>query len=308
MKVAALIERLFTADPSPTVAEDVDTWWRAHREREVPTSAARAVLGGFAADRLGWAFASGYQSAGEALFGDGSPSRDLGALCATEKGGVHPRAIETTLVEHSDGELRLNGRKSFVTFGSEATALFVVAKAGQRHGGLVDLRVVRITPRSGVTVTPQEGVPFCPEVPHASLQLDEVRVTPEEVLEGDGYLAYLKPFRTVEDIHVHLGLLGWLVQVGRRSTWPTATIARLLSSVVTLHALAEQDPSAPATHVALGGALADITALVDDLDWSSVDEPTRSRWQRDHALMTVAGKARAKRLEAAWRALGTGAG
>ena len=36
-------------------------------------------------------------------------------------------------------------------------------------------------------------------------------VEPEEVLPGDGYLRYLKPFRTVEDLYVQAALLGCLL-------------------------------------------------------------------------------------------------
>lgn len=307
MKLAALIEQVLTADPSPTVADDVDTWWAGHRARSASTAAARAVLGGFAADRLGWAFASGYQSAGEALFGDGSPSEDLAALCATEKGGVHPRAIATTVAEREDGSFRVNGDKTFVTFGRQASVLFVVAKAGEREDGSSDLRIVRLTRRDGVTITPQPGVPFCPEVPHAALRLENVLVEGGEILEGDGYLHYLKPFRTVEDVHVHLALLGWLVQVARRSGWSPSVLTRLVTAIATFHALAAEDPSAHGTHVALGGVLRETHNVVEGLDWSTVDETTRSRWERDRALMNVAGKARAKRFEVAWRAFGVNA-
>ena len=132
MKLAALIEQVLTADPSPTVADDVDTWWAGHRARSASTAAARAVLGGFAADRLGWAFASGYQSAGEALFGDGSPSEDLAALCATEKGGVHPRAIATTVAERLRRRWQQR-RGSEVLAGSAVMAAGAAASRRQRR-------------------------------------------------------------------------------------------------------------------------------------------------------------------------------
>ena len=65
--VAALVEQLLRAAPSPAVVEDVATWWAGHHVRSAPTPA---------------------------------------ALCATEKGGVHPRAIATALEDDGAGGLR----------------------------------------------------------------------------------------------------------------------------------------------------------------------------------------------------------
>jgi hypothetical protein len=74
----------------------LDDWWRRYLAvcERYPGSVDRALAGGFEADRLGYAFASGYQAACRAAFptlADGQPR----ALCATESGGVHPRAIAT---------------------------------------------------------------------------------------------------------------------------------------------------------------------------------------------------------------------
>ena len=41
-----------------------------------------------------------------------------------------------------------------------------------------------------------------------------------DLLPGDGYDIYLKPFRTIEDIHVHAALIGYLVGVARRLEAP----------------------------------------------------------------------------------------
>ena len=49
------------------------------------------------------------------------------------------------------------------------------------------------------------------EIPHAEVGLDRVRVEASAVLPGDGYADYVKPFRTIEDAHVHCALLGYLV-------------------------------------------------------------------------------------------------
>jgi hypothetical protein len=73
-------------------------------------------------------------------------------------------------------------------------------------------------------------------------------------------------------------------------------------------ALAGEEPLAPATHVALAGLLAQAKRALERMDscWSLVDEGTRTRWERDRAILGVAGKARDARRDAAWRALADG--
>jgi len=300
-----LLTHLCTAapasEPYADPVESIDAW----RARDAAIRARfadpieHAIAAGFDADRLGWAFASGYRAAGRSLFGGPDDDR-LAALCATEDGGAHPRAIRTTLTD-----LVLDGTKSFVTLGTAAEVLFVVATQGDDPAsGRPRLRIARIdAAREGVRIEPMPPAPFVPEVPHARATFERVRVEPEELLPGDGYDRYLKPFRTVEDIYVHAALVGWLVRVGRLSSWGDDVLEELLALAVTMRALARMSPTAPETHVVLAGALAASRRSVERLDWSRVEGDTRARWERDRVLLGVAGKARAARREAAWKRL-----
>ncbi len=100
----------------------LERWWSMYQDL-TGSSGERARAGGRASDRLGFAFASGYQAAAERMFGAGRKT----ALCATEAGGNHPRRIQTTLL---DG--RVTGEKTFVTLGTHADRLAVVARVGER--------------------------------------------------------------------------------------------------------------------------------------------------------------------------------
>jgi len=293
------LHHLLTAPPPAHPLCSLDAWWTHHAElaRRFDVPIELALVGGFSADRLGYAFASGYQAAAAALF----PRSDVpAALAATEAGGVHPRAIHTRL-----SESKLDGEKTFVTLGSYAQRFLVVAQKGQTADGRPELCVVSIDRRPGVTLIEREPTPFAPEIPHARLVLEAVAVARDEVLPGDGYDVYLKPFRTVEDTHVLASLLGYLVGVGRKSGWPEATIERLVAAAVVLATLAASDPSSDATHVALAGALSLVRELLDEIEplWERVDAETAERWKRDRVLLTVANSAREKRREAAWRRL-----
>jgi acyl-CoA dehydrogenase len=301
--VDEILRFLLTAPPEPAALLSLDDWWRQHLElgSRFSSPVDVALAGGFRADRLGFAFASGYHAALRSLF-TSMPADHRAALCATEAGGAHPSAIQTRLSGAEGGSQRLSGSKAFVTLGTEADTLLVVASQGQDEQGRNRLRVVMLDARrEGVHLTALPPTPFVPEVPHAQLELREVEVAPGEVLPGDGYARYLKPFRTTEDCHVHAAFLGWLLQVARRSGWPERVQDEVVALMVTMRGLALADPSSPAVHVALGGALDLCQRLVAGLEqwWPQVDAATRERWERDKLLLGVAGKARAKRREVA---------
>jgi hypothetical protein len=306
-----LLHFLLTTPPEPAPLGSLDDWWRQHRglASRFATPVDHAFAGGFKADRLGYAFASGYHAALRSLF-PRMPADHRAALCATEAGGAHPSAMRTSLSGgEGQGPLRLNGSKAFVTLGTQADTLFVVASEGVDAQGRNRLRVVMIDARRpGLSLNNLPEVPFVPEIPHAELRLEDVAVSPDEVLPGDGYTRYVKPFRTVEDCHVHAALLGWLLQVARRSGWPEPLQDELLAVAVAIRGLALADPTSSAVHVALGGVLDLSQRLVQGLgeQWARVDALTRERWERDRSLLGVAGKARLKRREVARQRLASG--
>lgn len=275
--------------------------------RRVPPRARpmeRAVLGGFAADRLGYAFAAGYQAALDALL-PGAPG-ERRALCATEDAGAHPRAIRTALRVDASRKMQLEGRKRWATLAPLAEELLVVASLGETAEGRNVLRLVRV-PRAapGVRITPMPATPFAPEIPHAEIALEGVAVREEDLLEGDGYEAYLKPFRTLEDVHVHGALLGYLVGVGRRHGWPEGVLERLAGLVLIAEGVAADAPQHPTTHLALAGLLGATQALLAELEphWASVGDEERARWARDRPLLDVAARAREARRARAWERL-----
>jgi len=260
----------------------------------------RAAAGGFRADRLGYAFLAGYRAALMRL----DPSLKRTSLCATEEGGAHPRAIQTRLVAH-EGAFRLTGKKTFATLASEATALLVVASVFTEDGARNHLRVVRVpVTRNGLVIRDRPPLPFAPEIPHAQVVCDDVRVESPELLDGDGYADVLKPFRTFEDMHVTVAWLAYVVRLVRKHAGPHRLAEEALAAIAALGALSERDPLAPTTHVALAGVLTQAAALVHEWDLTECDETTRSRWQRDIPLLEVATTVRNLRLEAGWAKLG----
>lgn len=274
-------------------------------------SFARAVLGGARADRLGFAFVAGYRAA-IACLGEGADlSRPLPArvcLAVTEAGGGHPRAMTTKLaaIPGNDDRLRLDGEKTFATLASASDVLLVLAREGEDEAGRPRLRLVRVGARAtGVTITKQPETPFAPEVPHARVTFEGVTVSVDDVLAGDGYARYLKPFRTLEDEHVLAAALAHLVRLARAHALPpafTETCVLLLHAVA---ALGAEPSDAPHVHVGLAGAFTAVRQLLAAYQTSltALPDGVGARLVRDLPLLDVASTVRAKRTEAAWKAL-----
>lgn len=300
----AILAHLLGDAPALHPSTDVHAFFAAHHAATapVPHPIDRALLGGFHADRLGFAFVAGYRAALGALV-PSLAGHEVAALCATEKGGNTPKAIETTF----EGG-RLNGHKTWTTLGSAASSLLVVAKTGVDAQGRNRLAVVHVpVARAGVTVKDMPELPFVPEIPHCEVSFERVSIEEHEVLPGDGYERYLKPFRTIEDLHVHAAAVGHLVSVARRFGFPHEPLEELASLAITLRTLADAPPLDPTLHVALAGLFTHARGTLERLEphWARTDEATRSRWQRDRALLSVAGKAREARRLSAWQRLAT---
>ena len=301
-----LLDVLSQDDEAPR-KQSLSDVWRAYRTGRASGSTPFEVAVRVAStvDRLGFAFAVAYPAALEHMVpGVALPC----ALCVTEAKGNGPRAIETTLEPRGD-HYELCGTKTFVTFGNLAEALLVVARAGLKPDGRPDLVVVQIpAPRKGVELQELPATPFVPEVPHTSVRFEGVEVLESERLPGDGYLNYVKPFRTIEDIHVVGATLGYLVGLARRTRASATLIAELSADLVALDRLRGGPPLDPRVHIALHGVYQCVARLVGSEDFArlldAAPEDERKRWARDRALLQVASKAREARFERAMTELG----
>jgi hypothetical protein len=270
----------------------------------------RALWGGLHADRLGFAFVAGYGSALRSLFLHAGAPLPSGKVClaATESGGAHPRAIETTLREQN-GVFLLRGEKTFATLASRSDELLVVASRGQSDDGRKRLAVVRVArDAKGLTIEDRPATPFAPEIPHAVVKLDEVAVESSAVLPGDGWNVWLKPFRTIEDTHVMASTVGYLAGVARTYGFDRGVLAELVAHAASLVDIGARAPSDPITHVILAGVFSSARKLAASLDaeWrEKVADDERERWLRDMPLLLVAENARSKRTENAFAALTT---
>jgi len=282
-----------------------DSYQGARASGAAPFDAAIRVAA--SVDRLGLAFAAGYSASLEQLI----PDLILPcALCVTEADGNHPRAIKARLkASHSGSGYTLDGAKTFVTFGSMAKTLIVAARVGVQSDGRPQLAVVRVpADRQGVSLKELPSMSFVPEIPHAYVKFDDVPVNAAERMNGDGYLDYVKPFRTVEDIHVFATASAYLLGLAKRSAAPAESMSELCATIVTLDRLSAAPPSNPGVHVALHGVIQNLSRLFSSDAFTKVSEGAppeeRARWERDRKLLLVANKAREARFQKAVSQLG----
>ncbi len=301
-----MLDLLLTGPVDALPCENVAQWWPRQQALGPVGNRpfGRAIAAGFAADRVGWAFAAGYQAALRALFPD-APDDRICAFCVSEADGNSPKAINSSLRRHDEGWL-LNGAKRWTTLGANGSIFFVAARDETDTGTRPAIRIVRVSSDSpALKIEIMAETTFVPEVPHARLQFENLRIADTAVLPGDGYANYVKPFRTVEDIYVNAAILAYLAREARRLAWPQDWLERCATVLVSMEGLAGRDPAFPATHIALAGALSCTTELASQADryWErSSTDPAAARWKRDRALFGIAARARAARTERAWQA------
>lgn len=263
----------------------------------------RAVIGGFLSDRVGFAFAAGYEAALMKL----APSISEGSiasLCVTEEQGGHPAMIRSTLRRTGEnGPWTLNGSKKFITLAAEADIFLIAASAGTSPNNKNAIRIAQVERNAqGLEVARMPDLPFVPEIGHGIVRMNQVMVENTRLMPGDGYADYIKPFRTIEDLHVTAAIEGYIFRVAGLYQWPHPIMEQIALLLAGTRALALEDPSSPGVHIALGGLRAHMLSLFESIQelWKTTDAITRSNWERDRALLGVAEKSRISRLEKAW--------
>jgi hypothetical protein len=302
-----VLPQLAASQAAASPCESVADWWPRHRAIAAghPDPIHQAIVGGFVADRVGWAFASGYQAALRALFPD-APADRICALCVTEADGNSPKAIKSSLRRNSTHWF-LNGAKRWTTLGPDGSLFFVAARDEAASDRRASIKVVRVSSDSpGLKIQTMPATRFVPEVPHAQLQFENLKLADAEILPGDGYDQYVKPFRTVEDIHVQAAVLSYLMREGQRLRWPEGWLERLSALLAALGKIADMPAAHAETHIALAGALAIGSGLIGECEefWKKhAIDPAALRWARDRELLKVASGAREQRTKRAWEKL-----
>jgi acyl-CoA dehydrogenase len=278
-----------------------DIFKRAASEWSDPMD--RAIAGGFLSDRTGYAFAAGYESALRRLV-PSLPAEPIVSLCVTEKKGARPSDVASSLKKTgNEAAWVLNGSKEFATLAPDAERLLVAASVGIAADGKNMIRMALVDgDAAGLEVEPMRDLGIVPEIRHGALTLRDVRVGDEQILHGDGYKDYIKPFRTMEDLHVQAAVTGYIFHAACAYKWPRTFKEDTISLLACMRALAGENPLSPRLHIAMGGLGRQLSFLFETAGpfWDKSDETARKRWFRDIPLLSVAGGLRARRLDNAW--------
>lgn len=274
----------------------LDDWYAALQARGPAGPFELAVLGGRLATTPGLAFLAGYQAALRRLWP--AAPEGLGAMCATEERKLRPADMQARLVG-----LQVTGRKDFVITGAAASWLLVPARdEAPGEPPRLSLCVVGCGER-GVVIEAGPALPLVPDIPHGRLALDSA---PCKRLAGDGWDDYVKPFRTLEDLHVLTALVSWLYGVGLESGWPQRLQLQLTGILAGAAEVSRLSPMDAATHLLLASLSLQLETLTNDVDAALAKGPANwlQLWQRDRGVLLLARGAQAKRLAQAAAAFG----
>lgn len=256
----------------------------------------KAILGGFHCQQFSFAFMAGYQAALEKMFPTIAPNQ-LKALCVSEAKGAHPKFIETTLIDN-----RINGLKTYITAGSAAEHLLVLCKTNETVNGRPLLKMVHL-PRTAknIKITDFE-LPFMLEVKHGKLALNNTLIEDSQILEGDGFSQYTKPFRTLEDICVSAAHQAMLLHQAIDYQWDEKLRDSLFFNLYTLENLLTLPPLSKATHILLGVYEQNFNDLLSAIDENIAHHSPahfQKDWEMNKRVLLLGKKVKEARLEKA---------
>lgn len=310
MTLSLLLEDLLTSKERQIECLELAAWLPIWREKQVKHCShgpfIAAVLAASHADRLSWAFFSGYQGAIQITFPEQTREGNVCAFCVNESGRKISE-IETAIVD-AQGRSLLHGKKSWVLDGMQDLQMFILSRSAagsvKGPGSLVCVQLpLRI---SGIALTGKQSQGPVPELPHAEVTFEGVELSVNQILEGDGYAEYAKPFRLREDIFVTGCTLAYLFGEGRLAAWPTTWAQQCIASIAGLYACSMLDPHCPETHVLTAGVLATASEAIRDTElfWESGAKDKLFRWHRDKTLLSLGKDARRQRVIKSWRSMG----
>ena len=260
----------------------------------------RAIVGGFQCQQFSFAFMAGYQAALEKMFPSIAPN-EFKALCVSEEKGGHPKAIQTVLQDN-----QITGVKTYVTAGTEADHLLVLCRTDEIINDRPVLKIVHV-PRqaAGVELTNFE-LPFMKDVKHGKLNLKAIKIEESQILKGDGYSDYTKPFRTLEDICVSAAYQAMLLRQAIDNNWDDHLRDQLLLNIYTLKNLLKLPPTDQETHLLLSAVDHSFKKLLPTIEEhisSHSSKHFKADWEGNKKVISLGKKIKEIRLSKARSAI-----
>ncbi|MEM7371941.1 MAG: hypothetical protein AAF587_25220 [Bacteroidota bacterium] len=256
----------------------------------------KAIIGGFMSQQFSFTFLCGYQAALERMFPGIAPDR-LKALCISEANGNHPSSMETSLIDH-----RISGLKTYVTAGSEAEHLFVLCKTEESVNGRPLLKMVHMPSNASNIEISNVDFPLLREIKHGKLTLTDAKIEESQILEGDGFSDYTRPFRTLEDICVGIACQAMLLRQAFDHQWDAQLRDQLLLNIYTLKNLFSLPPSAQETILLLATADRSFEQIRPEIEnhlTKQADSHIHKDWETNKAVLSMGKKLKQLRLSKA---------
>lgn len=269
-------------------------WFTAYNQStKEQTPINKAIIGGFMCQQFSFTFMAGYQAALEQMFPMVAPN-ELKALCVSEAKGGHPKVIQTTLIDY-----QITGLKTYVTAGSDAAHLLVLCKTAENIGGRPLLKMVYIPQSANDMEVTNFELPFMKDVKHGKLALNNAKITPSQILDGDGYSQYTKPFRTLEDICVGAAYQAMLLRQALEYQWDENVRDRLLLNIYTLKNILTLPLSAKETHLLLSTQEHNFESLLPIIEENITKHSSvafKADWELNKRVIFLGKKLKAVRL------------
>ncbi len=256
----------------------------------------RAIFGGFTCQQFSFAFMAGYQAALEHMFPTVAPN-NLKALCVSEEKGGHPKAIQTTLINN-----QLNGLKTYITAGSEVEHLLVLCKTDEIVDSRPLLKMVHLPKSTDKMDLTDFELSFMKEVKHGKLSLKDTPISERQILDGDGFSAYTKPFRTLEDICVSAAYQAMLLRQAIECKWAEELRDQILLNIYTLKNLLSLPLLDPNTHILLAANEENFEQFLPNIEShieKTASAPFKADWALNKKVIALGKKIKAVRLSKA---------
>lgn len=237
----------------------------------------KAIYGGFTCQQFSFAFMAGYQAALEHMFPTIAPNQ-LKALCVSEEKGGHPKAIQTTLSNN-----QLNGLKTYITAGSDVEHLLILCKTDKVVNGRTQLKMVHVPKDAEDMEVTNFELAFMKEVKHGKLSIKGTPIAESQILAGDGFSDYTKPFRTLEDICVSAAYQAMLLRQAIDYKWDGHLRDQLLLNIYTLKNLLSLPLLAAETHLLLAANEANFENLLPNIELN-IEETGSAAFMADWAV------------------------
>ena len=237
----------------------------------------KAIFGGFSCQQFSFAFMAGYQAALEHMFPTIAPNQ-LKALCVSEEKGGHPKAIQTTLINN-----QLNGLKTYITAGSDVEHLLVLCKTDKIVNDRPELKMVQLPKTTDNIELINFELSFMKEVKHGKLSMKDTPITESQILAGDGFSDYTKPFRTLEDICVSAAYQAMLLRQAIEYKWAEELRDQILLNIYTLKNLLSLPLLATETHLLLAANEANFENLLPSIELN-IEETGTAAFKADWAV------------------------